>query len=108
MFSLVSIEIVFLKTKKINQTSEKQGDVLQLGDVVLSVTTLFAKQRQVLQVFSAGVSRVQLGELSEDHPPGPDLLQGVLDTRDGLPAGEETYRSDQTLMITGLISTLHR
>lgn len=69
------------------RASEEDGHVLQLGDVVLSVAAVFGEQRQVLQIFSAGVSRVQLGQLPEDHGPRPDLLRRVLDTRDGLPAG---------------------
>lgn len=33
----------------------------------------------------AGVSGVQLGQLSEHHTPGSHLLWGILNTRDGLP-----------------------
>lgn len=70
------------------QTSEEERDVLQLRDVVLPVAALLDEQRPVLQVLSAGVTGVQLGQLSEDHAPRPDLLQGVLNVGDGLPAGE--------------------
>lgn len=76
-----------MRSQEVHRTSEEQRDVLQLGDVVLSVAAVFAEQRQVLQVLSAGVSWVQAGEFSEHDAPCPDLLLGVLDTRDGLPAG---------------------
>lgn len=80
-----------------HHTSEEQRDVLQLGDVVLSVAAVFAEQRQVLQVFSAGVSRVQSGQFSENDAPCPDLLLGVLDTRDGLPAGGGRTQDNSSL-----------
>lgn len=70
------------------RTSEEERDVLQLRDVVLPVAALLDEQRPVLQVLSAGVTGVQLGQLSEDHAPRPDLLRGVLDAGDGLTAGE--------------------
>lgn len=81
------------RSQEVQQTSEEERDVLQLGDVVLSVAAVLAEQRQVLQVLSAGVGGVQLGQLPEDHAPRPDLLRRVLDARDGLPAkGEETVQ----------------
>lgn len=73
-----------------HQTSEEERDVLQLRDVVLSVATVLGEQRQVLQVLSAGMSRVQFGEFSEDHAPGPGLLGGVLHPGDWLATGEQS------------------
>lgn len=73
-----------------HQTSEEERDVLQLRDVVLSVATVLGEQRQVLQVLSAGMSRVQFGELSEDHAPGLGLLGCVLHPGDGLATGEQS------------------
>lgn len=74
----------FRELQKVQQTSEEERDVLQLGDVVLPVATVFGEQRQVLQVLSAGVTWVQFGQFSEDHTPGPDLLCSVLHPGDGL------------------------
>lgn len=78
-----------MTTQEVAHTSQEERHVLQLGDVVLSVAAVFDEQRPVLQVLPAGVSRVQSGQFSEDHAPRPHLLHGVLDTRDGLPAGRE-------------------
>lgn len=93
-----------MRSQEVHHTSEEQRDILQLGDVVLSVAAVFAEQRQVLQVLSAGVSRVQFGQFSEDDAPRPDLLQGVLDTRDGLPAvgvgGDYSFILIQTTFLT--------
>ena len=90
---------VSVTSQEVRRTSEEERDVLQLGDVVLSVAAVLAEQRQVLQVLSAGVGGVQLGQLPEDHAPRPDLLRRVLDARDGLPAkGEETLQLHDTVM----------
>lgn len=72
-------------------TSEKMGDVLQLGDVILPIATVFGEQRQVLQVLSACMGRVELGQLSEHDAPRLHLLGGVLDPRDGLPTAEGRF-----------------
>lgn len=53
---------------------------------------MFGEQRQVLQVLSACVGRVQLGQLSEHDAPRLHLLGGVLDPRDGLPTAEGRFR----------------
>lgn len=66
---------------------------------------MFGEQRQVLQVFFAGVCRVELGQLPEHDAPRPDLLGGVLDARNGLPAaGEEQVLNSEKLLICCVFS----
>lgn len=55
-------------------TLEEVGDVLQLGDVVFSVATVFDQQREVLQILLAGMGDVQFVELPEHNTPGTHLL----------------------------------
>lgn len=55
-------------------TLEEVRDILQLGDVVFAVATVFGQQGEVLQVLLAGVAGVELFELLEHHPPGTHLL----------------------------------
>lgn len=73
-------------------TSEKQGHILQLGYVVFPVPTKLCEQWEVLEVLLAGVGGVELGELAEHHPPGLDLLFGVLNVRYGLPTNTQIYK----------------
>lgn len=50
-------------------TLEKHADVLQLRNVVLTITTVFDQLRPVFQVFFAGVRLVEFLQLAEHHAP---------------------------------------
>lgn len=69
-------------------TFEEVGDVLQLGDVVLPVATVFDEQREDVVVLLAGVGLVQPRKIAEHGAPRGGFLLGVLHPRDLLVAGE--------------------
>lgn len=83
--------ILYLKQKKhvffrkLKPTLEEARDIFQLRDVVLPKFTVFGQQWQVLQVFPAGVSGVQLVELPVHNSPSLHLLLCELNTRNGIP-----------------------
>ena len=52
-----------------------------MRDIVLSISTVFDQQLQVVIVDLAGVHCVEFGQLLEDHAPGARLFVGVLDSR---------------------------
>lgn len=54
-------------------------NVLQLGNVVLAVATVVDKQREDVVVLPASMCFVELCEIVKDHPPGLNLLIGVVD-----------------------------
>lgn len=60
-------------------------NVLQLGNVVLSVSAVVHEQREDVVVFATRVSLVELREVVEDHAPRLDLALRVLDVGQRLP-----------------------
>lgn len=78
--------LIFYSGKE-TATFEEAWDIFKLRDVVLPTLTVFGQQRQVLQVFLAGVSGVQLVELPVHDPPSLHFLLRELNARDRIPTG---------------------
>lgn len=74
------------KQMKMLLTSEEVGDVLELGDVVLSEATVLDEEREDVVMLPARVLGKQLGQLAEHLAPGLGLLLGVIHVWEGLAA----------------------
>lgn len=78
-------------------TFQKDRDVLQLRDVVLSVTTVFDQQGEIFQILPAGVTGIQFAQFSEDYAPRAHFLCCVFNTWDGVSTGGTERNGTQAL-----------
>ena len=67
-------------------TVKKIRNVLQLRDVILTVTAVFDEQREGVIKLTTRVSGIQSGQLTVDSPPSGRLFGSVLDSRNLLAA----------------------
>lgn len=73
---------------------QKRTDVLQLRQIVLTVTAVFDELWPVLHIFRHRMHHVQAMQFTEHHAPCSNFLRRVLNTRNGLATGWNARKSE--------------